>query len=361
MGADSSRPQASSPYDIPFDPRTLSSTTSAPGAPGTTNGVNTRPTQGVTSSTTSATPQSYSAVAVNSLANETGVRCICPRCRLMLMPPAATFRCPGCNQIIQLPTQTLLQQQQQQQQQGGSISSSTGSSSTNAQGNSSMSSPRSSGSGIPAAPYRPPSAYPQVQVSFGPGGHMHIVQQPGIGIAATGRGLPPFPYIISDRQPATMSPLELRVRSLLSKLPPNDPHSIFLRALLERLPRNPDGTLDSNALNELEHQINAALRGAPEALINAMPCREFRESTLPKNATNLEEHSSCTVCMSAYEEKEILRTLPCLHSFHRDCIDPWLKQNKTCPMCKMPIDADINVLLSAAVAKEEAAVTKRTV
>jgi len=360
MGADASRPQASggnSPYDVPFDPRTLPSAGGG-GVPNGASGPSRAPGSPVLP------PQNYSAVPVNSLANETGVRCICPRCRLMLMPPAATFRCPGCHQIIQLPNLTLLQQQQQQQQQNGNVPS-TSTFSTNAQGTSS-SSPRSSntaggggGGGIPPAPYRPPSAYPQVQVSFGPGGHMHIVQQPGIGVATTNGVGMLMPFIVSERP--SMSPLEARVRSLLSKLPSNDPHSIFLRALLERLPRNADGTLDSNALNELEHQINAALRGAPEALINAMPTREFKSSALPKEASNLEEHSSCTVCMSTYEEKEILRTLPCLHSFHRDCIDPWLKQNKVCPMCKLPIDADISQMLFAAAAKEEAAVLKRGV
>lgn len=344
----------SSPYDVPFDPRTLSSAGGAPSG-ATATGSSSR----LPGSPAPPPPQNYSAVPVNSLANETGVRCICPRCRLMLMPPAATFRCPGCHQIIQLPNLTLLQQQQQQQQNGGVPSSST-----TTQGISSLS-PRSAaaaaGGGTPPAPYRPPSAYPQVQVSFGPGGHMHIVQQPGIGVATNGGGMmmpsSSFPFIVNDRP--SMSPLELRVRSLLSKLPPNDPHSIFLRALLERLPRNVDGTLDANALNELEHQINAALRGAPEALINAMPTREFKNSALPKEASNIEEHSSCTVCMSTYEEKEILRTLPCLHSFHKDCIDPWLKQNKVCPMCKLPIDADVSQMLFAAAAKEEAAVSRR--
>jgi hypothetical protein len=44
------------------------------------------------------------------------------------------------------------------------------------------------------------------------------------------------------------------------------------------------------------------------------------------------------VCLEEYEEGEELRTLPCLHSFHKSCIDKWLGGKKQCPMCKTPID-----------------------
>lgn len=37
----------------------------------------------------------------------------------------------------------------------------------------------------------------------------------------------------------------------------------------------------------------------------------------------------CNVCLCDYADGETLRTLPCLHSYHRDCIDHWLKVRHT--------------------------------
>jgi hypothetical protein len=43
---------------------------------------------------------------------------------------------------------------------------------------------------------------------------------------------------------------------------------------------------------------------------------------------------SCAVCQESAVTGEKLRTLPCLHRFHVDCIDKWLAMATTCPLCK---------------------------
>ncbi|KAJ6659139.1 hypothetical protein lerEdw1_019442 [Lerista edwardsae] len=43
---------------------------------------------------------------------------------------------------------------------------------------------------------------------------------------------------------------------------------------------------------------------------------------------------SCAICLDRFHKNQCLRVLPCLHEFHRDCVDPWLLLQQTCPLCK---------------------------
>ncbi|MGH0161702.1 UNVERIFIED_CONTAM: hypothetical protein FKN15_041405 [Acipenser sinensis] len=46
---------------------------------------------------------------------------------------------------------------------------------------------------------------------------------------------------------------------------------------------------------------------------------------------------SCAVCIEVYKLNDIVRILTCNHLFHKTCIDPWLLEHRTCPMCKCDI------------------------
>uniref|UniRef100_A0AAY4ERI6 RING-type domain-containing protein n=1 Tax=Denticeps clupeoides TaxID=299321 RepID=A0AAY4ERI6_9TELE len=49
------------------------------------------------------------------------------------------------------------------------------------------------------------------------------------------------------------------------------------------------------------------------------------------------EAHSCAVCIEGYKEGEVVTVLTCSHFFHKSCIEPWLLEHRTCPMCKSDI------------------------
>lgn len=46
---------------------------------------------------------------------------------------------------------------------------------------------------------------------------------------------------------------------------------------------------------------------------------------------------SCIICHDDFQVREYKRTLSCTHTFHKKCIDKWLKSHLNCPMCRKNI------------------------
>ena len=49
-----------------------------------------------------------------------------------------------------------------------------------------------------------------------------------------------------------------------------------------------------------------------------------------------EDDTTCCICFGEYEDGEMLRPLHCGHTFHRKCIDSWLRLQSKCPVCRQP-------------------------
>ncbi|KAA0709473.1 E3 ubiquitin-protein ligase RNF130 [Triplophysa tibetana] len=49
------------------------------------------------------------------------------------------------------------------------------------------------------------------------------------------------------------------------------------------------------------------------------------------------DFNHCAVCIEGYQLNDVVRILPCKHVFHKMCVDPWLNEHCTCPMCKLNI------------------------
>ena len=47
--------------------------------------------------------------------------------------------------------------------------------------------------------------------------------------------------------------------------------------------------------------------------------------------------TSCAICIEQHQVGDSVRILPCKHIFHKKCVDPWLLERQTCPICKCDI------------------------
>ncbi|KAH8854627.1 E3 ubiquitin-protein ligase [Schistosoma japonicum] len=49
------------------------------------------------------------------------------------------------------------------------------------------------------------------------------------------------------------------------------------------------------------------------------------------------DYQQCAICIEGFRTMDNIRILPCRHYFHKLCIDPWLLEQRNCPMCKLDI------------------------
>nr|KAF6428398.1 ring finger protein 6 [Rousettus aegyptiacus] len=106
-------------------------------------------------------------------------------------------------------------------------------------------------------------------------------------------------------------------------------------------PREPDGLVETGTL--------PILRLAHFFLLNEGDDEDHGRGLTKEQIDNLAtrnyEHDSgdggpgktCSVCISDYVAGSKLRRLPCAHEFHVHCIDRWLSENRTCPVCRRPV------------------------
>lgn len=74
------------------------------------------------------------------------------------------------------------------------------------------------------------------------------------------------------------------------------------------------------------------LRGLTKEQIDNLSTRNYGDIH-----TGSEISKTCSVCINEYVTGNKLRQLPCMHEFHIHCIDRWLSENSTCPICRQPV------------------------
>ncbi|CAH0561074.1 unnamed protein product [Brassicogethes aeneus] len=85
----------------------------------------------------------------------------------------------------------------------------------------------------------------------------------------------------------------------------------------------------SHARERLSKRLNSAAKKA----VCKIPTRTLKSGDKEIQG----EAECCPICIEAYKSGDVIRLLPCSHDYHKVCIDPWLLEHRTCPMCKMDI------------------------
>ncbi|GLT67293.1 hypothetical protein SLA2020_396120 [Shorea laevis] len=75
--------------------------------------------------------------------------------------------------------------------------------------------------------------------------------------------------------------------------------------------------------------------------------REEMEKVLPivnYNSNEMKRSDDCAICLEDFQDEDLCRIFPvCNHVFHWNCIDGWVKNNLTCPVCRNCIlDLDLD-------------------
>ncbi|CAF3438494.1 unnamed protein product [Rotaria socialis] len=73
--------------------------------------------------------------------------------------------------------------------------------------------------------------------------------------------------------------------------------------------------------------------------INALPKIKFiNKSDTTTSSILLAE--KCPICLSEFNDQEIINKLHCTHLFHLECISTWLGENDSCPTCRRKVNGN---------------------
>ena len=80
---------------------------------------------------------------------------------------------------------------------------------------------------------------------------------------------------------------------------------------------------------------NENRRGASQETINGIPLATLDNTAIEE----LEENQKvCNICLEEFKEGDTMRKTKCEHTFHQECLDRWLAQVASCPICKQEVE-----------------------
>jgi hypothetical protein len=59
------------------------------------------------------------------------------------------------------------------------------------------------------------------------------------------------------------------------------------------------------------------------------------------------DNYTCSICLGEYQTGEQIKPLPCKHHFHEKCVDEWLSDKNSCPVCRREVNSLYGLVDSA--------------
>ncbi|KAJ0443008.1 putative transcription factor C2H2 family [Helianthus annuus] len=133
------------------------------------------------------------------------------------------------------------------------------------------------------------------------------------------------PWFVFDGQGPTRMPVDDRFEVFFNGAPPGPRRA------------NVGNFFMGPGLQELFEQLsmNDGRQGPPPATqsaIDSMP-------TIKITNRHVNTDSHCPVCKDKFELGCEARQMPCNHIYHSGCIEPWLVQHNSCPVCRVELPA----------------------
>ncbi|CAO2833234.1 unnamed protein product [Amaranthus hypochondriacus] len=79
--------------------------------------------------------------------------------------------------------------------------------------------------------------------------------------------------------------------------------------------------------------MEGGMHGVEPPIVADFPAKKYGDEYFSSA-----DSGQCSICLAEYHKEDVLRILPyCGHYFHIKCIDIWLLQHCTCPVCRISL------------------------
>ena len=92
-------------------------------------------------------------------------------------------------------------------------------------------------------------------------------------------------------------------------------------------------------ISEQEAEARAKKKKAKTEAVKKLPLVKIEAKHCKKNGSEMEP-PSCTVCCDTIAVGNKGMFMPCGHIYHPDCLNPWLKDHNTCPVCRFEMPTE---------------------